>query len=86
MQTSLGSEYERMTRMSKFLPMPFEMLLLIFGFALLIGWGRWHGMTRNQSPLSKKAKWVTSVGLLTVFALLAALNAIQNHRIGTPQF
>ena len=67
-------------------PIPFEVLLLICGFALFGGWGRWHGMTRAGTPLTKKARWIIFAALLAGFVLLATLNAIQNHRLGRPQF
>jgi TRAP-type C4-dicarboxylate transport system permease small subunit len=64
---------------------PFTALLLICGFALLVGWGRWHGVTRGGTPLSKKARWLIFAALLAAFVLLATLNAIQNHHFGQPQ-
>lgn len=59
-------ECERITRMRIVHPISLEVLLLICSFALLIDWGRWRGMTRNQPPLSKKARWLAFAALMTV--------------------
>jgi hypothetical protein len=75
-----------MALMSKFHPIPFEVLLLVCGFAVLVGCLRWYGTTRHQTPLSRRAKRLTFGVVLTLFLLLATLNAIQNYRLGLPQF
>jgi hypothetical protein len=82
--TSIGRE--KMAHMSKLRPMPFEVLLLIFGFAVLVGCLRWYGDTRRQPPLSRRAKWLTFGVVLTLFLFLVALNAVANYRFGFPQF
>jgi len=72
--------------MSKLRPVPFEVLLFIYGFAVLVGCLRWYGTTRRQTPLSIRAKWSTFGVVLTLFLLLVALNAVENYRFGFPQF
>ena len=56
-------------------PVPFPVLLLLFGFAGLIGWLRYHGWTRNSAPMSKKARRLTFGILLALFLLIAGVNA-----------
>jgi hypothetical protein len=72
--------------MNKLRPVPFEVLLLICGFAGLVGWGRWYGMTKGMTPSGRKAKQFTFGILLALFLLLAAFNAFENYRLGLPQF
>jgi len=65
---------------------PLRVLLCIYGFALAVGYLRWRGTTRGKVALSKKAKWLTFGFALAIFLLIATLNAIQNKRLGLPQF
>jgi hypothetical protein len=67
-------------------PVPFSMLLLLFGFAGLVGWFRYYSWTRKSAPLSKKARWLTFGILLAIFLLIAGVNAFLNSRLGLPQF
>ena len=75
-----------MTGMNAIRPVPFSMLLLLFGFAGLVGWFRYYSWTRKSAPLSKKARWLTFGILLAIFLLIAGVNAFLNSRLGLPQF
>ncbi len=72
--------------MSKFGPVPFEALLLIYGFAVAGGCIRVYAMNRKEALISKKAKQRIFLVLLTLFVLLAVINVIANYRRGLPQF
>ena len=67
-------------------PVPMPVLLLIFGFGGLVGWGRYYGLTRNSAPSSRKTKRLTFGILLALFLLIVGVNAFLNHRLGLPQF
>jgi hypothetical protein len=67
-------------------PVPFEALLLIYGFAVGAGCLRVYAMNRKEPPFSRKAKLQIVSVLLGLFLLLAALNAVANSRSGLPQF
>jgi hypothetical protein len=65
---------------------PLRALLWIYGFALTVGYLRWRGKTRGKTPLSRKARWLTFGFALAIFIFIATLNAVQNSRLGLPQF
>ena len=67
-------------------PVPIPALLLIFGFAGLVGWARYYGWTRGSAPSSGKAKQLTFGILLVLFLLIAGVDAFLNRRLGLPQF
>ena len=77
---------ELMTGINAMRPVPFPVLVLILGFAGLVGWLRYYGWTRKSAPLSKKARWLTFGILLVLFLLIAGVNAFLNSRLGLPQF
>jgi hypothetical protein len=52
---------------------PFQVLLLITGFAVLVGLGRWYVWSRKSTPLSKKFRQLTLGALLTLFLVVGAL-------------
>ena len=49
--------------MSAIRPVPMPALLLIFGFAGLVGWGRYYGWAKGSAPSSRKARLLT-LGIL----------------------
>lgn len=67
-------------------PVPIPSLLLIFGFAGLVGWVRYYGWTRGSAPSSRKAKRLTFGILLGLFLLIVGVDAFLNLRLGLPQF
>lgn len=75
-----------MIGMNAIRPVPFPVLVLILGFAGLVGWLRYYCWTRKSVPLSKKARWLTFGILLAVFLLIVGINAFLNSRLGLPQF
>jgi len=75
-----------MANMNAIRPVQMPVLLVLFGFAGIIGWARYYRWTRGSAPSSKKAKRLTFGILLALFLLIAGLNAFLNHRLGLPQF
>jgi hypothetical protein len=75
-----------MSSMHGITPVPFPVLVLILGFAGLVGWFRYYTWTRKSAPLSKKAKRRTFGILLVLFLLIVGINAFLNSRLGLPQF
>jgi hypothetical protein len=75
-----------MADMNAIQPVPILALLLIFGFAGLVGWARYYGWTRGSAPSSKKARRLTFGILLALFLLIVGVDAFLNHRLGLPQF
>jgi phosphatidylglycerophosphate synthase len=84
--TRLVLQAEIVTGMNAIRPVPFPVLLLLLGFAGLIGWLRYYGLTRGSAPSSKKARWLTFGILLAIFLLIVGVNAFLNSRPGLPQF
>jgi hypothetical protein len=66
-------------------PIPFEMLLIIYVFAVLIGYGKWRYWLRGAGWSIKEKRLALGL-ILGVFLCLTALNALYNHRLGLPQF
>jgi fucose permease len=75
-----------MADMNAIRPVPMPVLLLIFGFAGLLGWARYYGWTRGSAPASRKAKRLTFGILLGLFLMIVGVNAFLNRRLGLPQF
>ena len=69
----------------KYHPIPLRALLCIYGFGLTVGYWRWRWALRRIS-FSRKAMWLMFGFALAIFLLIAILNAIQNNRLGLPQF
>jgi hypothetical protein len=66
-------------------PIPLEALLLIYAFAILIGYGKWRYWLRGAGWSTKEKR--LALGLIFgIFIGLAALDAFYNHRLGLPQF
>ena len=72
--------------MSDLRPVPFPVLVVIYGFGVLVYHLRSLGLRRGMPPLSRRAKLWTVIIEVLLFTALAALNAFQNHRLGMRQF
>ncbi len=73
---------ESMTAMK---PIPLEVLLIIYAFAVLIGYGRWRYWLKGAGWSVKEKRLALGL-ILGVFVCVAALDAYYNHRLGLPQF
>jgi hypothetical protein len=66
-------------------PIPFEVLLIIYVFAVLIGYGKGRYWLRGAGWSIKEKRLALGL-ILGVFLGVTALNAFYNHRFGFPQF
>jgi hypothetical protein len=66
-------------------PIPLEVLLLIYVFAVLIGYGKWRYWLRGAGWSTKQKRLALSV-IFGIFVGIAALDAFCNHRLGLRQF
>jgi len=66
-------------------PIPFEMLVIIYVFGLLIGYGKWRYWLKGPGWSANEKRFVLCL-ILGVFLCLTALNAYYNRRLGLPQF
>jgi hypothetical protein len=66
-------------------PIPLEALVLIYAFAILVGYGKWRHWLRGAGWSARDKQIVLGV-VFGVFLSIAALDALYNHRLGLPQF
>lgn len=60
-------------------PIPLEVLLLIYTFAILVGYGKWRYWLRGAGWTTKEKRLALGA-VFGVFLGLAALDAFYNHR------
>ncbi len=66
-------------------PIPLEILLLIYAFAVFIAYGKWRYWLRGAGWSTKGKRLALGV-ILGIFFGIATLDAFYNHRLGLPQF
>jgi hypothetical protein len=73
-----------MTSMNTIRSVPFEVMLLITGFSVLVGLGRWYVWSGKSTPLSKTFRRLTLGGLLSMFLVVAAFWGFLYLRLRQP--